>query len=161
MPAGRPRKTPQDLKLSGTNIYHPERKKWNTRNATPITQKPAPSRYLKRTQYFWNQFMIEKAAQNVLSVGDEPVLVSMFDAYDQYLRYKDQHDELMKDADFKDPEFLRNLNQLDIMIDRLFKQWTSLALRFGLTPTERSKLAVTPEKPQSAMLELIQRAKEG
>ena len=161
MAMGRPRKTEAELKLSGTFGKDSSRKKWNTRNATPLTEKPAPARYLKRTQYFWNQFMIEKAAQNVLSVGDEPVLVSMFDAYDQYLRYKDQHDELMKDGDFKDPEFIRNLNQLDIMIDRLFKQWTSLALRFGLTPTERSKLAVMPEKPQSAMLELIQRAKEG
>lgn len=161
MAMGRPRKSEAELKLSGTFNRVSSRKKWNTRNATPLTEKPAPARYLKRTQYFWNQFMVEKAAQNVLSVGDEPVLVSMFDAYDQYLRYKDQHDELMKDGDFKDPEFIRNLNQLDIMIDRLFKQWTSLALRFGLTPSERSKLAVTPEKPQSAMLELIQRAKEG
>ena len=161
MAMGRPRKSEAELKLSGTFDRVSSRKKWNTRNSTPLTDRPAPAKYLKRTQFFWNQFMVEKAAQNVLSVGDEPVLVSMFDAYDQYLRYKDQHDELMKEADFKDMEFIRKLNQLDIMIDRLFKQWTSLALRFGLTPSERSKLAVMPEKPQSAMLELIQRAKEG
>ena len=155
MPAGRPRKTPQELKLSGTNIYHPERRKWNTKNETPLERKPAPGRYLKRTQYFWNQFMVEKAAQRVLSIGDESLVLAMFDAYDQYLRYKDQHDEMVKDADFSDFDTIRRLNQIDIMIDRLFKQWTSLALRFGLTPTERSRLAVEPEQEDDELMRIL------
>lgn len=160
MPKGRPRKTPQELELSGTNIYHPERKKWNTKNSTPLTEKPAPGRYLKRTQFFWNQFMIEKASQNVLSVGDEPVFTAMFDSYDRWLRYKDRREELDSTLGW-DKEDITIRNQLDIMIDREFKQWTQIAIRFGLTPTERSKLAVQPEKPQSEMLQLIRKVKEG
>ena len=159
MPAGRPRKTPQELELSGTNIYHPERKKWNTRNATPLTSKPAPGRYLKRTQYAWNQFMIEKATQGVLSIGDEMAVVAMFDSYDRWLRYKDQRDDLDGKVGYSSLEDINVRNKLDIMIDREFKQWTSLAIRFGITPTERTKLAVNPEKPQTEFMKILERAK--
>lgn len=155
MPAGRPRKTPQELELSGTNIYHPERKKWNRRNSTPLTEKPAPGKYLKRTQFFWNQFMLEKATQNVLSIADEPVFTAMFDAYDRWLRYMDRRDELDGTVGWTDLNDIKLRNQLDIMIDREFKQWTSLAIRFGLTPTERSKLAVPQEDPEDEIFRII------
>ena len=42
--------------------------------------------------------------------------------------------------------------------DTAFRNW---AIRFGMTPTERSKLPVVPEKPQSEMLQLIRKVKEG
>ena len=41
--------------------------------------------------------------------------------------------------------------------DTAFRNW---AIRFGMTPTERSKLPMMPEKPQSEMLQLIKRAKD-
>lgn len=159
MSRGRPRKSPEELKLAGTFGQHSSRQKWNARNATPLTQKPAPGRYLKRTQYFWNQFMIEKASQNVLSVGDEPVFIAMFDSYDRWLRYKDKRDELDETMGWTDLKDIKARNQLDIMIEREFKSWTSLALRFGLTPSERSKLAVSPEKPQTEFMKILERAK--
>ena len=47
-------------------------------------------------------------------------------------------------------------NQVDIMIEREFKQWTSLALRFGLTPTERTRLAVSPHEEEDEIFKIIE-----
>jgi P27 family predicted phage terminase small subunit len=157
MGRGRPRKSPEELKLAGTFGQHSSRQKWNARNATPLTEKAAPSRYLKRTQYFWNQFMIEKAQQNVLSVADEPVFVAMFDSYDQWLRYKDKREKLT--IGYETMEEINIRNRLDCMIDREFKQWTSLAIRFGITPTERSKLECGPEQKETEFMQILKRAK--
>ena len=160
MPAGRPRKTPQELELSGTNIYHPERQNWNKRNDLPLEYKPAPSRYLKRTQIAWHKFMEVKATQGVLSVDDESLIVTMFDSLDKLTRYKDQRRKLDKELGW-DKEDIAIRNQLDIMIDREFKQWTTLAARFGMGPIDRTKLAVSPRETEDPMLSLIKKAKEG
>ena len=153
---GRPRKSAEELKLSGTFGKVSARKKWNTRNATPLVEKPAPGKYLKRTQYFWNQFMLEKVDQNILSVADEPVLLAMFDAYDNWLRYKDKRAKLDKTVGWTDLADIKIRNQVDIMIEREFKQWTSLALRFGLTPTERTRLAVSPHEEEDEIFKIIE-----
>jgi len=154
------RKTLKELELSGTNIYHPERKNWNTRNDRPLEYKPAPSGYLKRTQIAWHQFMEVKATQGVLSVDDEPLVVAMFDSLDRHLRYKDRRKQLDKELGWtKDDVLVRN--HLDIMIDREFKQWTTLAMRFGVGPLDRTKLSVAPKDPEDPMFTLIKKAKEG
>ena len=165
MAKGRPRKSEVELKLSGTFGRVSSRKNWNTRNDRPLTSKPAPATYLKRTQIAWNQFMDVKATQGVLSADDESCIVMMFDCLDRLYRNTDTYNELRKNPDYV--EWLKDKTNRDTMRqirkemsddDTAFRQW---AIRFGITPTERSKLAVTPEKPQSEMLQLIQRAKEG
>lgn len=157
---GRLRKSIAELDLSGTNIYHPERQKWNRRNDRPLTEKPAPEGYLKRTQIAWHQFMEMKATQGVLSIEDEPLIVAMFDSMDRHLRYKDKRKELDKELGWT-KEDISARNQLDIMIDREWKQWTTLAMRFGIGPIDRTKLLVAPPEKEDPMLQLIKRAKEG
>ena len=157
---GRNRKTLAELELSGTNSRNPQRQKWNRRNDRPLTQKPAPEGYLKRTQIAWHQFMEMKATQGVLSIEDEPLIVAMFDSMDRHLRYKDKRKELDKKLGWTKEDVLVR-NHLDIMIDREFKQWTTLAMRFGMGPLERTKLVVAPQETEDPMLQLIKRAKEG
>ena len=157
---GRNRKTLAELELSGTNSRNPQRQKWNRRNDRPLTEKPAPEGYLKRTQIAWHQFMEMKATQGVLSIEDEPLIVAMFDSMDRHLRYKDKRKELDKELGWtKDDVLVRN--HLDIMIDREFKQWTTLAMRFGMGPIDRTKLVVAPPETEDPMLQLIKRANEG
>ena len=163
---GRPRKTPQELELTGTNIYHPERKNWNTKNQKPLTDRVAPAHYLRRTQIAWAEFMDMKAEQKVLSIEDRALVVQMFDCLDRLYRNTDTYNEIRK----KNPdyaEWLKDKENRDMMKhlraemnadDTAFRNW---AIRFGMTPTERSKLPVVPEKPQSEMLQLIRKVKEG
>lgn len=157
---GRNRKTLAELELSGTNSRNPQRQKWNRRNDRPLTEKPAPEGYLKRTQIAWHQFMEMKATQGVLSIEDEPLIVAMFDSMDRHLRYKDKRKELDKELGWTKEDVLVR-NHLDVMIDREFKQWTTLAMRFGMGPLDRTKLVVDPPEKEDPMLQLIKRAKEG
>lgn len=163
---GRPRKTPQELELTGTNIYHPERKNWNTKNQKPLTDRVAPAHYLRRTQIVWAEFMEMKAAQNVLSIEDRSCIIQMFDCLDRLYRNTDTYNEIRKahpdyakwlqDKDNRD--VIKTLRSEMTADDTAFRNW---AIRFGMTPTERSKLPVVPEKPQSEMLQLIRKVKEG
>ena len=160
-----PRKSPQELKLAGTFSQHSSRKNWNTRNDRPLVAKPAPGTYLKRTQIAWNQFMDVKATQGVLSADDESCIIMMFDCLDRLYRNTDTYNELRRNPDYvgwlrdgKNRAIIKQIRKEMSEDDMAFRQW---AIRFGLTPTERSKLQVTPEKPQSEMLQLIQRAKGG
>lgn len=163
---GRPRKTPQELELTGTNIYHPERKNWNTKNQKPLTDRVAPAHYLRRTQIAWAEFMDMKAEQKVLSIEDRALVVQMFDCLDRLYRNTDTYNEIRKahpdyakwlqDKDNRD--VIKTLRSEMTADDTAFRNW---AIRFGMTPTERSKLPVVPEKPQSEMLQLIRKVKEG
>lgn len=164
MPAGRPRKSASELKLSGTFGQHSSRKDWYTRNDKPLIRKPAPAHYLQRTKVAWNQFMDVKAAQGVLSADDESCIVMMFDCLDRLYRNTDTYNELRKNTNYvrwlKDKENRETIKMIrrEISDDNLtFRNW---AIRFGLTPTERSKLAVNPDKPQSEMLRLIKEVGE-
>lgn len=163
---GRPRKTPQELELNGTNIYHPERKNWYTRNDRPLVSKPAPAHYLQRTKIAWNQFMDVKSAQGVLSADDESCVVQMFDCLDRLYRNTDAYNRIRKEnpdyatwlLDKGNREMVKQIRKEMTEDDTAFRNW---AIRFGMTPTERSKLPVIPQKPQSEMLQLIQKVKEG
>ena len=100
----------------------------------------------------------------VLSADDESCIVMMFDCLDRLYRNTDTYNELRKNTNYvrwlKDKENRETIKMIrrEISDDNLtFRNW---AIRFGLTPTERSKLAVNPDKPQSEMLRLIKEVGE-
>ena len=162
---GRPRKTPQELELAGTNPYNPYRKNWNTKNQRPLTDRVAPAHYLRRTQIVWAEFMDMKAAQGVLSEEDRACVIEMFDCLDRLYRNTDTYNEIRKNnpdyfqflLDKGNRDTVKQLRAEMTADDTAFRNW---AIRFGMTPTERSKLPVMPEKPQSEMLQLIKRVKD-
>lgn len=153
----RPRKTPQELELSGTFKKSSARKNWNTRNDRPLTSKPAPQRFLQRTKVAWNQFMDVKTTQGVLSADDESSVVAMFESLDKYIRFSDmEYEELQSEN--PDLDRLLKLQKESIKYQQEFRAW---AIRFGITPTERTKLSVNPQKEESPMMQLIQKVKQG
>ena len=162
---GRPRKTPQELELAGTNPFNPSRKTWNTKNQRPLTDRLAPAHYLRRTQIAWAEFMDMKAAQGVLSEEDRSCVIEMFDCLDRLYRNTDTYNEIRKNnpnyfdflLDKDNRDAVKHLRAEMNADDTAFRNW---AIRFGMTPTERSKLPMMPEKPQSEMLQLIKRAKD-
>ena len=153
----RPRKSPQELKLSGTFTKDSSRKNWNTRNDRPLTSKPAPQRFLQRTKVAWNQFMDVKACQGVLSAEDEHCVVAMFESLDKYIRFSDmEYEELQSEN--PDLDRLLKLQKESIKYQQEFRAW---AIKYGVTPAERSKLVVSPQKEDSPLMQLINKVKEG
>ncbi len=162
---GRTRKSYQEHELSGTNKFNPQRQKWNKRNDRPLTEKPAPDRYLQRTKSAWHQFMEVKAGQKVLSVEDEKSVILMFDSLDRYFRMSDEVDRIYRLPNFS--EWLcdeKNMKQFCNMKNELRKDndaYRTWAIRFGLTPTERSKLpSIEEDEKESPLMKFVKLAKE-
>lgn len=162
MKAGRPRKTVADLKLSGTYGRHSEHKDYNDETPLQITEgERAPSRYLKRTQTAWQDFMNVKSFQGVLSVEDKSAITMMFDALDSYYRTHDQLQRIQRTAkpeDYKNKEFLDCLKALTSTRSTFFREYVQIACRFGITPTERSRLVIPKKKEDSELFKILREA---
>ena len=160
---GRPRKLPQEHELSGTSIYHPERQNWNKKNEKPLTAKPAPAHYLRRTQIAWARFMEMKAAQGVLSIEDEILVIRMFDALDLYLRFFDIiHAKFRKgeiEGIFSDDARRKEFRDMEKSMDSHGEIYDRIAYHFGMSPIERTKLVIQPQKTQTEFMKLLERAK--
>ncbi len=164
MPAGRPRKTVQDLKLSGTFTRNSSRKEWNTEVPQKLEAKPAPRKYLKRTKLAWHRFMDVKIEQGVLSSEDEDAVVSMFDALDSYYRFSNQLEKIRRQTtaeDLLDKSFRERLKVLNGIVRSSNEAYQKLAYRFGITPIERSKLSLPSGKPEDPLLEILGRKVKG
>ena len=163
MGRGRPRKTAEELKLSGTFGQHSSRQTWNTNNEKPLTAKLAPANYLRRTQIAWSKFMEMKAAQGVLSIEDEILVVRMFDALDLYFRLFDIiHARFRKgeiEEIYSDPEKRKEHRDLERSMHTAGEMYDKLAYHFGISPIERSKLVVAPQKTETEFMKLLERAK--
>lgn len=161
MPVGRPRKTTAELKLAGVINQHSSRKDWNTSD-TPYaidTQRQAPSNYLPETKSAWAAFMKVKLVQGVLSAEDEGTVRLMFDALDDTYRMQKQIDEFYLSENLSerlaDAEQRKHLKEMVQVRNMHSDAFTRLALRFGITPTERSRLAVKEKQELSPMLQLL------
>ena len=159
MAMGRPRKSERELKLSGTFKKVSSRKNWNDENPIPLETRTAPSRYLGRTKKAWDQFMLTKAKQGVLALEDEAAITMMFDSLDLYYRTYDKVEILNRGVfggNKIDDELLDKYNKIDIIMNRQFQRFEKLACRFGITPSERSKLRVKEEAPKSELLRILE-----
>lgn len=159
MATGRPRKTMAELELSGVVNQHGYRKNWNSNTPFEAQAKRAPEHYLPETKKAWNYFHKVKAVQGVLSIEDEPLVRMMFDSLNYAFKMSAAIDAL-----YHNEEFMSNLadsdkrKQLKEMV-QIYKihesSFFSIALRFGITPTERSRLATKEQQTISPMLKLI------
>ena len=159
---GRPRKSANELKLAGTFNRGYQRQDWNTETQCVVTHKPAPDRYLQRTKVAWNQFMRVKATQGVLSEEDLSLVTLMFDSLDDVYRMQDEIDAFYRRPNLRHAladEDLRS--QLKEMVQIRKSHETSFAMfacKFGLSPSERTKLTLPNRKEESALLKLMKEA---
>ena len=164
MKAGRPRKPISELKLSGMYKNHAERQLWNTETPSQMGPEPAPTKYLQRTRDAWTAFMQVKAQQGILSIEDKSTIVQMFDALDLYYRITDKIFEFYKDK-YLDTSLETKDGRAEIkamtQLQRTYlNNWIQLACRFGITPTERSKLQIPSETSMKAKNELLKLIEE-
>ena len=103
--------------------------------------------------------MLTKAKQGVLALEDEAAITMMFDSLDLYYRSYDKVEILNRGVfgDNKiDDDLLDKYNKIDIIMNRQFQRFEKLACRFGITPSERSKLRVKEEAPKSELLRILE-----
>lgn len=103
--------------------------------------------------------MLTKAKQGVLVLEDEAPIVLMFDSLDLYYRTYDKVKILnhgVAGDDKIDDDLLDKLNKIDIIMNRQFMRFEKLACRFGMTPSERTKLRVKEEAPKSELLRILE-----
>ena len=148
-----------ELNLSGVAKQHSYRKNWSSNTPLEAQLHRPPEHYLAETKKAWYNFYKVKAIQGVLSIEDEPLVRMMFDALNNALRMSAEVDKL-----YHNSEFMSNLadsnkrKQLKDMVQIYKMHETSffnIAIRFGITPTERSRLATREEQPASPLLRLI------
>lgn len=162
---GRPRKPAKELKLNGTFNKVSSRKDWNTDTPYVMDQSYAPKRYLPETKRAWNQFMKVKCVQGVLSDEDEAMVILMFDALDDVYRIQAKIDEFYNDpnlsANLRDAETRKHLKEM-VQVRKIHEtSFVTMAVKFGMSPVERSRLQVTSSKPKSELFELLSERMEG
>ena len=157
---GRKRKSVAELKLSGLYGKRSSHKEYNDENPNPIPFAPAPKRYLQRTKVAWNQFMRVKCSQGILSEEDSFLVKMMFDDLDHMHRQEDRLVALeKKQTDEIDVELEEAIARVTNLRDKFEKSVTKLAIAFGITPPERSKLILPKKENDSEFMKILERAK--
>ena len=159
---GRPRKSVQELKLSGMYSKRSSHKNYNDEVPNQMELKTAPKRYLQRTKVAWNQFMRVKVTQGILSEEDASLICIMFDALDNLYHIQDEIDRFFRRPDLtsalSDEDRRKQLKDM-VQVRKLHEtSFVTLACRFGLTPSERTKLVLPQKKAESPLLKLINEA---
>lgn len=144
MPAGQPRKTQQALVLSGADKYNAKRyENYNLTETGPVIPKDAvikcPKEYSKETKKAWKTIVPALISMGVLSEQDLVGLKMMFDVYEEYQRHimtiKHLDETYSNEEDYWDKR-----DRAAKRRDKALDQWLRIACRYGILPTERSRL---------------------
>ena len=144
MSAGQPRKTQQALVLSGADKYNAKRyENYNLTETGPVIPKDTvlkcPKEYSKETKKAWKSIVPSLISMGVLSEQDLVGLKIMFDVYEEYLL----HCKTIKHLDetySSEEDYWDKRDKASKRKDRAFDQWLRIACRYGILPTERSRL---------------------
>lgn len=160
MPAGRPRKTKEVLELSGAVTYN--KKRYESYGSSKSMAFPrdthisCPKRFLKKTQQAWNTIIPAKIMEQVLCEEDLPHVEAMFSFYDEYVRIDNKLQAYLKDDDWDfNPDVLKIVRTLMKLKSDAFSHFSEIALRFGVTPVERTKLQMPEESVKDALDEIL------
>lgn len=141
---GRPRLTQNALVLSGQNEKKPKKYAgYNLTETGPVIPKDmvlkCPKEYSKETKKAWKAIVPSLISMGVLSQQDLPALQVMFDMYEEYQLQKKAISLL--DATYSNQEdYWDKRDKASKRRDKAFDNWMRVAARFGILPTERTRL---------------------
>ena len=153
---GRPRLTQNALTLSGQDKLKPQRYSNYNMEAGSVIPRDAilkcPKEYSKETKKAWKAIVPSLIEMQVLSVQDLPTMRMMFDVYEEYL----MHCKVIKHLDetySNEEDYWEKRDKAARRRSKALDEWIRLACRFGITPTERSRLMPqeTLEKDKSPL----------
>lgn len=149
MPGGKPRATVQQLKLHGI-----EKKSRNHATyADPdvkdslINEIPTPpSHYSARTKEAWNNIYKGLISMRVLTTNDVAALNSGFEAHEEMVKALRAIKEFEKEHKGPlDSNAIKDRKALSSWLLTSIAEANKVFCRFGLTPTERTRLNLIPE----------------
>lgn len=150
------RSTVQQLEASGLLQHNAKHySNYNRLTGTVIEkdiQLEPPKHYRTETKKAWKAITQNLITIGALSLQDLPSLGTMFDSYDRYICLRDKlgmYDSYLEEDGidpFLNPEWLKGRSTLHRMMTTELDQFMKAASRFGLTPTERSRLVCQQEE---------------
>jgi len=150
MAAGRPRGTQKHIELSG--LAKKRKKYYGERNNTQLAPLAdmsieAPKKYSRETRMAWDLIVPNLIAMEVLTEVDLPSLQMMFDAYEEYVQAKKTITKFEKIHTMLEPDYIIKRKALNTWMTNSQVNFNKIAARFGLMPTERSRLPINGGNP--------------
>lgn len=148
---GRPRGTISHLELSGLTdkrpAYYGQR---NNENFAIVTsQLEAPKKYSKETKEAWQLVVPNLLVMQVISEVDLPSLMTMFDCYEEYVQAKKAIAKYDKIHTIDEPDYILKRKALNTWLMNCQQNFNKIAARFGCMPTERSRLPINKQEPET------------
>lgn len=144
MPSTKPRQTQTALALSGQAELKPQRyKNYNLTETGPVITKDmtlrCPSHYCKEVKKSWKAIVPSLISMQVLSQQDLPALSIMFDCLEEY--YAQMRAIRLLDSTYSNEEdYWEKRDKASKRRSKALDEWVRLACRFGILPTERTRL---------------------
>lgn len=142
---GKQRNTQNELILSGAVKRNPQRYSgFNFQKGKVIPKDMTltpPKKVRKETKKAWEAIVPNLISMGALSEQDLPMMGVLFSSYDRMMMLDDKQKSVEQTFDPTDADQVKTLERIDRMRRNAQQEVVQLALRFGLTPTERSRLA--------------------
>ena len=143
MPAGRPRLTQNQLVLSGQKELRPQRYGSYNMESGPIIPKDmilkCPTYYCKEVKKAWKSIVPSLISMSVLSLQDLPALGILFDCLEEYYAQM-KVIKLLDSTYVNEKDYWERRDKASRRRSKALEEWLRLATRFGILPTERSRL---------------------
>jgi P27 family predicted phage terminase small subunit len=147
MGRGRPSKSLDEHKLAGT--YRPGRHGNDSQSWEPTGEPSPPYELTEDAAELWEQLVPVLVQRGVATAVDSAELAAMCTFWRRFRQASRALDELTDCGDLKACRLLRQANIA-------FKAFSAIAAKFGLNPSDRSRLRLSPaNNPKSALQEFI------
>lgn len=158
---GRPRKTKEQLHLSGMDVRNKGRYESTTMmspDAVLLSKLTCPTKFRPRTRRAWQHIVPSLVGMGVVSEQDIPSLNMMFTLYNSMVLA----DEKLEEAEaMEDLDMMEKLDLIEKLTKLRNNNWNAsqqIMSKFGIGPTERAKLVLPEKKEESAMEKLFKGA---
>lgn len=146
MGAGRPRATTQHLEVSGLldrkkKCYAETRRETQLAVIKDVRIDP-PKKYSQETKQAWMAIVPNLVDIGVLTEVDLPSMQMMFDCYEEYVQAKKAITKFEKIHSILEPDYVTKRKALNTWMVNSQINFNKIAARFGIMPTERSRLPI-------------------
>lgn len=151
MSAGRPRATIEQLKLHGIEKASSNHKTYTRLDMSDTLIKgelSPPNHYSARTKQAWNRVIPNIQNLNILTEQDLNSLIAGFDAFEEMVKAQKAIREFDKEHPHLAVEDIKHRKALSQWMLQSMDSANRVFARFGLMPTERTRLNLVGEKEQ-------------
>ena len=149
---GQVRASAAQLKLSGLSTWNKSHYKENynlTEGILPQGDIIAPKSLSPTAKKAWNTTVPALLQMKALSVTDFVQLENLFMLYDELLKARKAIKEFDKTHSVVDDDYISKRRMLNAWLNQTQTTFTTLACRFGMTPSDRTRLPIEEDDDNS------------